>query len=454
LCGIADEAHRLSPEGGADAFKKEALGVLMQAMVNPDYRNKILIIFAGYSGAMEGLLASDEGLRRRLELCVDFAPLTAAEAKAIFEDALLKDGYSLPEDASPLQAMFQDLTQRSSWTNLADIAIMIKKISAIRSLDFHSRKASAGSETERGAVLDAHGAWAKDKHSADYRRFSRDDVAALYTYMRNNRPDQKVQPKPKKGGKNKPDFLFGADSAQKQASANASVDDIDMSSEDGNETKSDKDEEEALYEGAGGEGEGGGEGGEGDPQEDAALLSGALSSLGIAGGIDEIIASVSTLKPEDITRLSSILGVSDSADAADAVARRLKKMRSDMKASSEKFKADSASRDRELEAGLAAAQGTASRLAADYAALDFSNKKMEAAEIERKRREAEERVKQARAEQQRLEQERDRREKDKASVQVRIRHMGRCCNNFEWDQVAGGYRCQGGGHFVSNSELN
>jgi hypothetical protein len=47
---FVDEAHRLNPTSGASEFKKEAIGVLMDAMTSSEYRNKILIIFAGYEG--------------------------------------------------------------------------------------------------------------------------------------------------------------------------------------------------------------------------------------------------------------------------------------------------------------------------------------------------------------------------------------------------------------------
>jgi len=47
---FVDEAHRLCPTSGASEFKKEAIGVLMDVMTSTDYRNKIVIIFAGYEG--------------------------------------------------------------------------------------------------------------------------------------------------------------------------------------------------------------------------------------------------------------------------------------------------------------------------------------------------------------------------------------------------------------------
>lgn len=43
--------------------------------------------------------------------------------------------------------------------------------------------------------------------------------------------------------------------------------------------------------------------------------------------------------------------------------------------------------------------------------------------------------------------------KQEEAIQERLKTMGRCPMNFEWMQVAGGYRCAGGAHFVPNSQL-
>ena len=47
----------------------------------------------------------------------------------------------------------------------------------------------------------------------------------------------------------------------------------------------------------------------------------------------------------------------------------------------------------------------------------------------------------------------ERKRKEELQVQVKLRDMGVCVAGFRWIKQAGGYRCAGGSHFVSNSQL-
>lgn len=52
-----------------------------------------------------------------------------------------------------------------------------------------------------------------------------------------------------------------------------------------------------------------------------------------------------------------------------------------------------------------------------------------------------------------LEEERQRMQEQERKVQQRLRQMGLCVAGFRWIKQSGGYRCAGGSHFVSDSQL-
>lgn len=43
---------------------------------------------------------------------------------------------------------------------------------------------------------------------------------------------------------------------------------------------------------------------------------------------------------------------------------------------------------------------------------------------------------------------------EETKKQEKIRLMGKCPMDFDWIKCSGGYRCAGGSHFVSDSEVN
>jgi len=42
---------------------------------------------------------------------------------------------------------------------------------------------------------------------------------------------------------------------------------------------------------------------------------------------------------------------------------------------------------------------------------------------------------------------------DTAEMQARLQKMGVCVQGFVWIRQSGGWRCHGGGHFISDAQL-
>lgn len=59
----------------------------------------------------------------------------------------------------------------------------------------------------------------------------------------------------------------------------------------------------------------------------------------------------------------------------------------------------------------------------------------------------------AQAERERLRREEEARVRTEAKAQEKLRQMGVCCAGFQWIKQHSGYRCAGGSHFVSDSQL-
>jgi hypothetical protein len=72
--------------------------------------------------------------------------------------------------------------------------------------------------------------------------------------------------------------------------------------------------------------------------------------------------------------------------------------------------------------------------------------RIRALEARHAKQEAEEKLRKAR-------EEADRKRKEEAQAQKKLRDMGVCPVGFRWIKQRTGYRCAGGSHFVSNSEL-
>ena len=100
-----DEAYALSPEGERMDFGPEAIETLLKRM--EDYRERLVVIVAGYPRPMKRFLASNPGLQSRFSREIFFPDYTTDELIEISRDFVSQHRYSLGEGAEDaLRATF------------------------------------------------------------------------------------------------------------------------------------------------------------------------------------------------------------------------------------------------------------------------------------------------------------------------------------------------------------
>lgn len=88
-----DEAYSLVEDGRT--YGAEAINTIVQQMEN--YREEMIVIFAGYPDKMKDFLEQNEGLASRIAFHLDFPDYTADELTQIMDLMLEKRGYSIDE---------------------------------------------------------------------------------------------------------------------------------------------------------------------------------------------------------------------------------------------------------------------------------------------------------------------------------------------------------------------
>lgn len=89
-----DEAYALLGEG--KDFGPEAINTLLKLM--EDYRDRLIVIVAGYTDRMTPFLESNPGLKSRFNKFIHFGDYTSEEMARIFEYMLEKAQYRATEE--------------------------------------------------------------------------------------------------------------------------------------------------------------------------------------------------------------------------------------------------------------------------------------------------------------------------------------------------------------------
>lgn len=93
-----DEAYSLaSGNGTGNSFNEEAIATLIQAMEN--YRDDLVVIFAGYTKEMQAFLNSNSGIVSRIGYTFEFEDYTKEELTLIFKQMMKKAGFNVDKEA-------------------------------------------------------------------------------------------------------------------------------------------------------------------------------------------------------------------------------------------------------------------------------------------------------------------------------------------------------------------
>ena len=91
-----DEAYSLAVKG-ENSYNAEAIATLIQAMEN--YRDKLVVIFAGYTNEMQDFLDSNSGIVSRIGYTLEFDDYTTEELIKIFNGFATKNGFVVDDEA-------------------------------------------------------------------------------------------------------------------------------------------------------------------------------------------------------------------------------------------------------------------------------------------------------------------------------------------------------------------
>ena len=93
-----DEAYSLaSSKGQGSSYNEEAIATLIQAMEN--YRDELVVIFAGYTKEMQDFLDMNSGIVSRIGYTVEFEDYTENELLQIFMGMMKKAGFEVTPEA-------------------------------------------------------------------------------------------------------------------------------------------------------------------------------------------------------------------------------------------------------------------------------------------------------------------------------------------------------------------
>jgi SpoVK/Ycf46/Vps4 family AAA+-type ATPase len=105
-----DEAYALARQSTND-FGQEAIDTLVKAI--EDYRERLVVIVAGYPGPMEDFLLSNPGLNSRFANRITFEDYSTDDLGQILANLAISEGYVLPEEVKQKASQHLEMLRRT-----------------------------------------------------------------------------------------------------------------------------------------------------------------------------------------------------------------------------------------------------------------------------------------------------------------------------------------------------
>ena len=123
-----DEAYSLASKPGSSgsSFNEDCIATLIQAMEN--YRDDLVVIFAGYSKEMDAFLKSNSGIVSRIGYTMEFQDYTVDELILILKSMFKKAGFSVQKSAiEKARAIIQEYKNTEGFGNARFVRNLYEK---------------------------------------------------------------------------------------------------------------------------------------------------------------------------------------------------------------------------------------------------------------------------------------------------------------------------------------
>jgi len=389
---FVDEAYTL----GQGLYSSEAIDQLVALMTSPDHLNKTVVILAGYQEPMERMLGSNEGLRSRVTGRIKFPDWDADDCVEAVRQKCEREDIRLTDAAAQLLAdELREIHSRPSWANARDSVTTCRLLYKAR-----AQRCASTAEAEPSYV--------------------EQDVTAAMAKLRETRP----QGSPISVAAAAEAAIKGAQAAAAAAAAAASA--VRPSPQLGNFVGG------ALLS---------------SPAPTVACReSEAESELEVSEATDEVEAQQVASKPDSDSVYAALQQacVDEGYDTSHERRQELVSILEAVEAAGEDFPANIMSRVVD-KTGLT--EGKAHEMLKPQVHRVLGAVR-EAVQEEELRREDERRLQEeARLEELRRKQEEYRR------LQEALQRCRACPQGFAWHRSSGGWRCNGGSHFMTDEQL-